>query len=145
MKADTVKGSMLGSIASWVQESGGTMDILVDSDDVLVGLFYQDSDMKRAYENFPEIVFVDAIHKTNDKRMPLYAVLVEDSNGESEIVALVLCAGEDKATKKALFSRFSITCGSTADTKLIMTDKDFVEREVLKTVCKQCDMLVQAM
>lgn len=60
MKEDSVKGSMLDSTASRVQESGGTMDILVDSDDVLVGLFYQDSDMKRANENFPEVVFVDA-------------------------------------------------------------------------------------
>ncbi|CAN7982721.1 unnamed protein product [Ixodes pacificus] len=116
MKADSVKGSTLDSIASRVQESGGTMDILVDSDDVLVGLFYQDSDMKRAYENFPEVVFVDAIRKTNDKRMPLYVVLVEDSNGESEVVALILCAGEDEATVQALFSRFSTNSGSTNGT-----------------------------
>ncbi|XP_075556315.1 uncharacterized protein LOC142588445 [Dermacentor variabilis] len=71
MQAEKVKGSTLDFIASRVQESGGTMDMLVDGDDVLIGLFYQDSDMKKAYENFPEIVFVDAIHKTNDKRMPL--------------------------------------------------------------------------
>ncbi|XP_049524996.1 uncharacterized protein LOC125946314 [Dermacentor silvarum] len=79
MQAEKGKGSTLNFIASRVEESGGTMDILVDSDDVLTDLFYQDSGMKKAYENFPEIVFVDAIHKTNDKPMPLYVVLVEDS------------------------------------------------------------------
>ncbi|KAH7972353.1 hypothetical protein HPB52_011186 [Rhipicephalus sanguineus] len=93
MQAEKVKGSTLDCIASSrARESGGTMDMLVDSDDALIGLFYQDREMKKAHENFPEIVFVNAIHKKNDKRMPLYVVLVEDSNGESEIVALLLCA-----------------------------------------------------
>ncbi|XP_049513484.1 uncharacterized protein LOC125940877 [Dermacentor silvarum] len=55
MQAEKVKGSTLNFIASRVQESGGTMDILVDSDSVLTGLSYQDSDMKKAYENFPDI------------------------------------------------------------------------------------------
>lgn len=47
------------------QRCGAVSDILADSDEVLAGLFYQGSDMKRVYENFPEVVFVDAIHKTN--------------------------------------------------------------------------------
>lgn len=126
--------STLDYIASHVHEPGGTMDMPVDSDDVPIGLFYQDSEMKKAYENFPEIVFVNAIHKTNDKRMPLYVVLIEDSNGESEIVALLLCAGEDEATLQALFSRFNVNNESTTNTKVIVTDKDFVERKTLKTV-----------
>lgn len=61
-------------------------------------------------------------------------VLVEDSNGESEVVALILCAREDEATVQELFSRFSTNCGSTTGTKVVMTDKDFVEKKVLKTV-----------
>ncbi|XP_070385958.1 uncharacterized protein [Dermacentor albipictus] len=76
----------------------------------------------RPKQTFPEIVFVDAIHKTNDKRMPLYVVLVEDSNGKSQTVALILCAGEDEATLQALFSRFNVNNRSTTDTNVIMID-----------------------
>ncbi|XP_049514021.1 uncharacterized protein LOC125941116 [Dermacentor silvarum] len=65
--------------------------------------------------------------------MPLYVVLVKNSNGESEIVALILCAGEDEATLQALFSRFNVNNRSTTDTKVIMTDKYFVKRKTLKT------------
>ena len=38
------------------------------------------------YDRFSEILFVDATYKLNDLRMPLYLFLVEDGNGESEVV-----------------------------------------------------------
>lgn len=44
------------------------------------------------------MVFVDATYKLNDLRMPIYLFVVEDGNGETEIVALWMVAKEDEAS-----------------------------------------------
>ena len=59
------------------------------------GIFFQDEEMKLMYDKFPEILFVDATYKLNDLHMPLYVFLVEDGNGESEIVAVWMIVIED--------------------------------------------------
>ena len=38
------------------------------------------------------MVFVDSTYKLNDLRMPIYLFVVEDGNGETEIVALWMVA-----------------------------------------------------
>lgn len=88
---DIYASGTLESIAAIAKQAGGTFDILArEEDNELVGLFYQDEDMKNAFKNYPEIVFVDAIHKTNDRRLPLYFICVEDSNGYTEVAGFFL-------------------------------------------------------
>ena len=62
------------------------MEFIVTQDNVVDGIFFQDEEMRRMYDRFSEILFVDATYKLNDLRMPLYLFLVEDGNGESEVV-----------------------------------------------------------
>ena len=54
---------------------GSTAEVVADGESNLLGLFYQDSSMKCAYEAFPEMIFVDATHKLNESRMPLFQQL----------------------------------------------------------------------
>ena len=58
--------------------------------------------MVENYKRFPEMLFIDATHKLNELRMPLYVLLVEDGNGESQIVLLWLVANEDAVTITAM-------------------------------------------
>ena len=44
--------------------------------------------MRKTFASFPELLFLDATYKHNDLRMPVYVMLVEDGNGESEIVCI---------------------------------------------------------
>ncbi|KAL1438545.1 hypothetical protein MTO96_047907 [Rhipicephalus appendiculatus] len=89
----------LQSIAAIAKKVGGTLDILANEEDnQLIGIFFQDEDMRSAFKNYPEIVFVDAIHKTNDRRLPLYFICVEDSNGYTEVAGFFLCVSEDENT-----------------------------------------------
>ena len=60
---------------------GGTIEVVKDMEDNLLGIFYQDSDMKNTFSSFPEILFVDATYKVN-------VLLIEDGNGLSEIIAI---------------------------------------------------------
>ena len=107
------------------------MEVFVDKDENLMGIFYQDHCMKKLYAAFPEVLFVDATHKVNELRMPLYIFLICDGNGQSEIVADVLVASEQKPVIEQMVRIFKKHNTSWPATKVIMTDKDMNERDTL--------------
>ena len=108
------------------------------------GIFYQDAEMKRMFDRFPELLFVDATYKLNDLRMPLdlYIFLVEDGNGESEIVALWMVMSEDVISIKQMAQIFKKHNPNWSKTRTIMSDKDFIERDVLKSEFPQASILI---
>ena len=77
---------------------GAVVEVIVSTDNVLSGIYFQDRNMREMYASFPEMLFVDATHKLNELHMPLYIVLTEDGNGESEIVAVWLVVNEDESS-----------------------------------------------
>ena len=101
-------------------------------ENVLSAIFYQDAKMKEIYSYFPEIIFIDATHKLNELRMSLYVLLVEDGNGESEVVAIWIVVNEDASSIKKMVNLFKLHNKNWHKTTTIMSDKDFVEREVFK-------------
>lgn len=113
--------------------AGSVVEITVANDNVMSGIYFQDQEMRRMYDRFPEILFVDATYKLNNLRMPLYIFLVEDGNGESEIVALWMVVTEDHASICQMVEIFKKHNPSWEKTATIMSDKDFIEREALKT------------
>ena len=58
-------------------------EIVFDDDSNFNGIFYQDQNMKKIFEAFPEMLFVDAVCKCNKYRMSLYLILVADEIWES--------------------------------------------------------------
>ena len=87
--------------------------------------------MVENYKRFPEMLSIDATHKLNELRMPLYVLLVEDGNGESQIVSLWLVANEDAVTITAMALIFKNHNKDWVRTLTIMSDKDFMERNML--------------
>ena len=96
----------------------------------LTGLFYQDERMRQVFAEYPEFLCVDATYKVNDLRMPLYLIIVENGNGQSEIVGVWVVANESEETIQAMVDIFKEQNPKWTDVKTVMTDKDFVEREV---------------
>ena len=88
---------------------GAVVEVTVNGENVLSGIYFQDKIMRETYQRYPEILFVDATHKLNELRMPLYVLLVEDGNGESHIAAIWLVTSEDAATTKAMAEIFKKT------------------------------------
>lgn len=111
-------------------------------DNIMSGIFYQDEEMKRMYNYFPELLFVDATYKLNDLRMPLYVFLVEDGNGESEIIAVWMIVTEDAASVGQMADIFQKHNPNWEKTKTIMSDKDFIERDVLKSKFPEASILI---
>ena len=111
---------------------GATAQAVVDDENQLLGIYYQDKAMKDAYDSFPEMIFIDATYKVNELKMPLYVMLGEDGNGESEVFATFLVSNEEKPTIEKMIQIFKSQNPSWTSTKTVMTDKDFVERQVFK-------------
>jgi zinc finger SWIM domain-containing protein 3 len=61
-------------------------------------IYFQTEEMRKTFAAFPELLFIDATYKLNDLRMPVYVMLVEDGNGESEIVCIWIVNQEDNQT-----------------------------------------------
>ena len=84
---------------------------------------------------------IDATYKLNNLRMPLYILMVVDSNGESEVIALWLVATESKSMINQLTETF-LHYNDTSNTKCIMADKDMTERELLTEKIPTAQLLI---
>ena len=96
----------------------------------LTGLFFQDERMRQVFAEYPEFLCVDATYKVNDLRMPLYLLIVENGNGQSEIVGVWIVANESADTIREMVDIFKEQNPKWTEIKTVMTDKDFVERDV---------------
>ena len=77
--------------------SEADVQVLRDDGENFKGLFLQDDRMKASFRSYPEIVFIDAKYKLLNLQLPVYIILCEDSNGQSEVVAVCLLVAEDKS------------------------------------------------
>ena len=82
--------------------------------------------MAGIYAHFPEILLVDATYKLLDLRMPVYLLMCIDGDGLDEVVAMFIVAEE------ATVDLFKKHNPSWNKTKVIMSDKDFTERDTFK-------------
>ena len=109
--------------------TGAIVEVSKNDNDVLSSVYFQTQSWKKTYARYPELILIDATYKLNNLRMPLYIMLIVDGNGESEIVALWLVVNEDKPTIGHLMDVF-VKHNDTSNTRCIMADKDFTERNV---------------
>ena len=101
-----------------------------NADNTMTGLFFQDARMRQVFAEYPEFLCVDVTYKVNDLRMPLYLLIVENGNGQSEIVGIWVVANETEETIQSMVDIFKEQNPKWSETTTIMTDKDFIEREV---------------
>lgn len=89
--------------------------------------------MQSAMKSYPEFVGIDATFKLLSIRAPLYLVVVEDSEGCTEIVAACILMTEDRPSVTWFVDCFKNAHPSWDQIKCVMADKDFLEREVIKS------------
>ena len=64
--------------------------------------------MKVVFAAYPEVLLVDATYKLNELRMPVYLLLVIDSNGQSEIVGVFITHLETADALQKMVSSFKL-------------------------------------
>ena len=120
----------LDSVINYLrQQKGSTAEVIIDEENTFKGLFFQDEYMRDLYSKFPELLLVDATYKLLELRMPVYVLLCFDGDGLSEIVGMFILAEETKAVIEAAVRVFKKFNPAWNDTKVVMSDKDFTERD----------------
>lgn len=108
-------------------------DVEVDMENkIFQGLFLQTPEMKKMMNSYPEFLAIDGTYKLLELNIPVFVFLVEDSNCQSEIVAVTLLANEEKERVEWMLNVFQKKNPSWTRTRSIMTDKDLTERALLK-------------
>ncbi|XP_014672198.1 PREDICTED: uncharacterized protein LOC106812749 [Priapulus caudatus] len=135
MKARSQCGAGGNELASIVRHltdiRGSVVEVVKDEDNILTGLFYQDRQMRQAYQSYPEMLMCDATYKLNNIRMPLYVMAVIDGDGHTQVAALHLTSNETGAALSKMVQIFKSHNEAWPRTEVIMTDKDVTERNVL--------------
>ena len=120
----------LDSVINYLrQQKGSTAEVIINQENNFEGLFFQDEYMRQMYSKFPELLLVDATYKLLELRMPVYLLLCVDGEGSSEIVGMFILAEETKAVIEAAVGVFNKFNPSWSETKVVMSDKDFSERD----------------
>ena len=87
--------------------------------------------MKNVFAAYPKIVCIDATYKLIDLRFPVYIILVEDGNGQSEIAAVFLMPEETEESMSHMMNVFKRENSNWPSVRVFMGDKDLRQREVL--------------
>lgn len=105
-----------------------------ESDDGEVGdkeiahTFFQTSSMKRAVNNYPEVLGMDTTHKVNKNDMNLVVVQCTDNHGNGRVAAYCLIARETKGNLQATLQIFKDRNPDAASkVKTVICDKDYKE------------------
>lgn len=122
--------------------AGASVDVYSDELQNFKGMFFQDEVMKNCFNSYPEIVFIDATYKLLDINTPVYVMLVEDSNGQSEIVFTCLLVHEDQDSVKWMMEIFKERNSNWQKMRVVMADKDMDERHVIKEAFPSASMLI---
>lgn len=121
---------------------GASVEVLADEDSTFMGLFFQDKQMMEAFHAYPELVCLDATYKLLDLRSPIYLMLVEDSNGLSEIVTVCILVSEDAKSIEWMLETFKKFNSRCCDIRVVMADKDIKERDTVKNLFPGTTVLI---
>ena len=63
-------------------------------------MLFQDLDVKKCLKAYSEVFFLDATYKLLELCLPVYLFMVEDSMGETEVVAVGILVAETEDNVK---------------------------------------------
>ncbi|XP_043277800.1 uncharacterized protein [Venturia canescens] len=79
---------------------------IYEEDTEMKGLFFVTKQMRDAMDAYPEFVGIDGTFKLLNIRAPIYLMVVEDSEGSTEIIAVCILVNEDEDSMAWLLQTF---------------------------------------
>lgn len=144
IKKDNPRNDLQATVKLLQDNYKATVRLLTDENNELRPMFFQDETMKRSFGDYPEIIFIDATYKLLETQMSCFRVIVEDGNGESEIIAVGLFGSEDGDTLRWFLNVFKELNKSWAAARIVMADKDLKERQVVTELLPQASLHICA-
>ncbi len=109
-----------------------TIKVAVNRGNELLSIYFQDKRMKQLFESYPELIIFDATYKVNNRRMPLFVLLVVDGNGESEIACLWIIKSESREALTPMLVCFKEQNPNWIKVQVLLGDKDWADRSVFR-------------
>lgn len=94
----TDKDELEALVAEMESIPGASVKLSINEENELNEVYFQDERMKKMFNLFSEVVLFDATYKLNNRRMPLFVLLIVDGNGVSEIAVLFFVKSESRAS-----------------------------------------------
>ncbi|CAJ1964434.1 unnamed protein product [Cylindrotheca closterium] len=104
--------------------------ILLSGNRVMLGAAWMDENNYRQFLCYPEVLFIDATHKTNNEGRPLLLICGRDSAGKAFVVIHVFMPNESQAFYRWIFLQAlpaMLGVGNLKRVHLILTDGDASE------------------
>ncbi|KAB0801861.1 hypothetical protein PPYR_04047 [Photinus pyralis] len=115
------------------------VNILKDGENNFKGMFIQTFNMKNTLKAYPEFLGIDGTYKLINLGIPVFLIALEDRNCQIEIVSLCVLTTMDKESFTWFLKTFR---PQTELTKSIMTDKDLLERSVIKDIVPEANVII---
>ena len=96
--------------------------------------------MKEDFRKYPDVILLDATYKLNNCLMPLYVMLCVDGNGASQLAMICLTVSETQEAITKMIQTFKKHNPAWQKVRFAMTDKDMVERSVIKSEMPQVEL-----
>jgi len=141
MKSSTRPNNISDLVRELSADGASSVSVMSNEENEFRGITYQDAYMRQVFETYPEIVLMDATYKLVDLRLPAYILCAIDGNGMTEVVFVFLVVDETKDTNTKSLQIFKDTNPAWSKTLSFMTDKDFVERDVIQTLFPSVSVL----
>lgn len=111
---------------------GAAVKVVIDENNYLLGIYFQDERMKIMFNLYPDLVIFDATYTLNNRKMPLFVLLVIDGDGNSEIAALFFIKSESREATGPILDYFKETNKNWDKTKIFLGDKDWADRSIFQ-------------
>uniref|UniRef100_A0A8D8ZC59 Zinc finger SWIM domain-containing protein 3 n=1 Tax=Cacopsylla melanoneura TaxID=428564 RepID=A0A8D8ZC59_9HEMI len=129
-------GSVLTETVDYLtglENEGATVKVMVEeTDNKLLGIYFQTKQMKNSFSAFPKLLLVDGTYCLNNLQMPLYIFLVINGNGKGEVACSFLLHEESSSNIANMVKTFKAANPDYNKIQCIFTDKDFKERAAIK-------------
>ena len=67
---------------------------VTDDQDIVLSMVWATPEMRQDFRAYPEVLFIDGTHKTNNEKYPLFTVGIRDANFKVKIVLRAFCPNE---------------------------------------------------
>lgn len=141
-KTETGKSEIEMLLEEMKKITDAKIKMAVNDQNELISIYFQDKRMEQIFNLYPEIMLVDATYKLNNRRMPLFLILVMDGNGQSEIACFFILKAESQEALEPMITYFKEENEKWNETKVILSDKDFAERKIFKDKFPKAEMQI---
>ncbi|GMF34450.1 unnamed protein product [Phytophthora fragariaefolia] len=132
-------------MAEFIEQTGNVGRIFVDDVNlkkIATCITLQTKHMRALFEQFPEVLLIDATHDTNRSKYKVFSLMAHDTFGKGQFVQHALLQNERWPTLLTALEQFKSNTPAWIKLKCVLVAKAFTEMSVLQTPFPGVTMLL---